>query len=62
MNNWFERHTLPITSRSFIIIFLSVASIFGKTTIAGELDCGIVDTSDGLTWDYFDPENHKSTN
>ena len=51
---------MPKHAQLCLIIVLSIF-IHNKHAAASELDCGIVNVADGLTWDYFDPENHKGT-
>lgn len=46
---------LPIT-------LVILAAFYINNAFSSEFDCGVIDPSDGLTWDYFDPANHRPTN
>jgi len=48
-------------TNTFRLIFLSTLLATSNISFASKFDCGVVDPSDGLTWDYFDPKNHIGT-
>jgi hypothetical protein len=45
----------------YLLLAIAILSIFCiRNSLSSELECGTV-TLDGLTWDYFDPANHRAT-